>query len=320
MLRSLRIRNFQRIKNLKIKLDPYVTTIVGENDRGKSAVLRAIRWLCSNRPSGKGFVRTGSNRTTVELQLEGHRIVRSTGASHNEYSLDGEKFKSFRSEVPAPIRDLLSVQDINFQHQLEPAFWFTLTPGQVTKELNKLVDLEAIDKFQTILARRQKKVRDRLLIVSHGIELERLQVRSLAWVESVNVKMGKLSTAIGGLGRTAHQRAAVGRLLSDGSKQAQRGADAAAGRLWLGAGERFNRLAGLLGRLGGLQAGLSDPPQPPAEYSGDRLEELIVQAEDLNCEIADTNAEYDKAKASMEEALGGRCPICGGFLSDESLI
>jgi hypothetical protein len=146
MLKTLRLKNFQKFAKFILEFSPTFTTIVGSNDSGKSALFRSIQWVVLNKPSGVGFRKHGSNDTRVRLTTEKHRVERSRIASDNSYSLDGEKYKSFGAGVPEDVQKALGLMDsMNFQTQHDPIFWFSLTPAQLSAEVNKLVDLESID-------------------------------------------------------------------------------------------------------------------------------------------------------------------------------
>ena len=94
MFKRITIKNFQAHKKLELSFDPHVTTIVGPSDVGKSAVIRAIAWLATNRPSGTEFIRDGAKTAIVELEIDGHTIRRERSKSLNLYVLDGQEFKT----------------------------------------------------------------------------------------------------------------------------------------------------------------------------------------------------------------------------------
>ena len=50
MFTRLEIKNFQSHKNTTIDFDKNINSICGETDNGKSAVIRAIKWIVENRP------------------------------------------------------------------------------------------------------------------------------------------------------------------------------------------------------------------------------------------------------------------------------
>lgn len=155
MIERLTIREFQTHHLLRVELDPGVTTIVGPTDAGKSAVLRALRWLALNRPGGDAFIRDGSRKTKVTLMVDGHRLVRSKGP-RNIYRFGDKELVAFGSEPPVEVSRLLNVSAINFACQHDPPFWFSDSAGGVSRRLNEIVNLGAID---TTLARLNASLR-----------------------------------------------------------------------------------------------------------------------------------------------------------------
>ena len=55
MIQSLQINNFQSHKYSVMELHKGVNVIIGPSDSGKTTILRALRWLVWNRPSGDAF-------------------------------------------------------------------------------------------------------------------------------------------------------------------------------------------------------------------------------------------------------------------------
>lgn len=89
MLESIRLKNFQKHRAIEIEFDPLVTCITGQSGAGKSSILRAIRWICINRPSGDSFIRHGKKGTVGELTVDGVKVIRKKGSGKNEYLLAG---------------------------------------------------------------------------------------------------------------------------------------------------------------------------------------------------------------------------------------
>ena len=52
MIQSLHIKNLQSHKDSHLDFCEGVNVIVGPSDSGKSAILRALRWIVKNRPQG----------------------------------------------------------------------------------------------------------------------------------------------------------------------------------------------------------------------------------------------------------------------------
>jgi exonuclease SbcC len=144
-LKRLVLEDFQAHESFKLDFSPSITSITGPSDRGKSAVLRAIRWICLNDISGNAFIRQGAKRARVKLLAGKHKIVRSRSETGNSYFLDSQRFKAFGSSVPDPIEKALPMSDLNFQGQHDGPFWFSKTAGEVSRQLNSIIDLKVID-------------------------------------------------------------------------------------------------------------------------------------------------------------------------------
>lgn len=191
MLERLTLFSFQTHRKLVITFDPYVTTIVGTNDVGKSTVVRALRWLFLNQiePNAEAAIHWDYEGTRVKLEIDGHTIARSRIKSENLYTLDGKKFKAFGSSVPDQISKLLNVGNENFQQQLDTHFWFANTPGQVSKALNRIVNLEVIDRTQGNIASELRRARAVVEVSEQRLALARAAKKELRWVPYLNDKL-----------------------------------------------------------------------------------------------------------------------------------
>lgn len=334
MFRKLTVRNFQCHSKFIIRFDPHVTTIAGRNDSGKSAILRGIRLVTRNR-GGRSCIKRGQKFSSVILTVEGHQIERRIGTD-NKYRFNGEVYRAFRANVPDSIQKILRLEDINFQTQHSPYFWFSLTPGQVARELNKLVDLDAIDRVQSEVNRHLRDKKAELEVCKKRLKESRETVRRLRWVIRLGVKLDKLEK----LGQYRLKSHILARLRDTiGLAVVQRATHRNAIHAGL-AGLAAMRLAGLVrrgagraGRLAGLAGGMLaanrwaskkipelpelpdlDPPRI------DRLCNLIKSLESQEKELCLAQKRLRKREKRLEEKLGGRCPTCGGLLTDQTLL
>lgn len=145
MIRAIKIRNFQRHRARKIVFSKGITTIQGRTDIGKSAIIRAIRWAALNDFKGAGFLRRGAKDAIVKLRVDGHTVTRRKGKGGNIYKLDRRTFRAFNNKVPEDIKKLLRLDPLNFQRQFDRHFWIGDNAAQVSRELNKVIDLSIID-------------------------------------------------------------------------------------------------------------------------------------------------------------------------------
>lgn len=144
MLKKLTIRNFQTHKKLTIDFDPHINMITGSTDIGKSSIIRALSLVTINSPRGRSFIRNGTKETSITLQINNHKIKRKRGVE-NTYELDGKKYVAFGKDVPEDIRNVLHIEKENFQNQHDPPFWFSKSAGEVSRQLNRIINLDVID-------------------------------------------------------------------------------------------------------------------------------------------------------------------------------
>lgn len=148
-MNRIELHNFQAHKNLTLDLEK-ITSIVGPSDTGKSAIIRAVRWVALNKPSGESMIRHGAKRAAVSITLEGVNgettVTRRRGAGVNAYHVNDTKLTAIGAGVPDEVKNTLRLGDINFQSQHDAPFWFADSAGQITRNLNRLAELEAADK------------------------------------------------------------------------------------------------------------------------------------------------------------------------------
>ncbi|WP_413381474.1 AAA family ATPase [Alkalihalobacillus sp. 1P02AB] len=106
---SVRLENFQSHLDTWIDFDKGLNVIVGQSDSGKTAIIRAIRWVLFNLPRGTDFVRVGANFVRVTIEFEnGVTIIRERKSSKNRYIIkkanDEELIlEGFGTQVPKEV-------------------------------------------------------------------------------------------------------------------------------------------------------------------------------------------------------------------------
>ncbi len=213
MLSKLVVTGFQKHdKKITIEFNQ-VTTIVGPTDTGKSALLRALRWICQNVPSGNSFISHSKDVVTVRLLVDDHLVVHKRTKNLNIYKLDEKVYKAFGGKVPDTIVALLNVSDLNFQAQLDSPFWFCETPGKVSQELNQIVNLSEIDNTLTNIASELRKARSTIDVCETRLADAIEQKKSLSWVVEFNRRLSSLEQQRETLDLTCQKRLALADLI-----------------------------------------------------------------------------------------------------------
>jgi exonuclease SbcC len=149
MIKSLKIQNFQSHGKTELNFAPGVNVIVGSSDSGKTAIIRALRWVCWNRPSGDAIRSTWGGDTFVIVEMQEGCVWRFKG-KEDKYELNlqdkaGITFKAFGTNVPQEIVAFLNINEINLQNQLDAPFLLSETSGAVATHFNKVARLDKID-------------------------------------------------------------------------------------------------------------------------------------------------------------------------------
>ena len=149
MIKSLKIQNFQSHAKTELEFSPGVNVIVGTSDSGKTAIIRALRWVRWNRPSGDAFRSKWGGSTSVLVECEEAKVSRIKDKS-DKFLLrpkgrDEMEFKAFGTNVPEEIVALLNLDEINLQSQHDAPFLISDSPGVVAAHFNRVAGLDKID-------------------------------------------------------------------------------------------------------------------------------------------------------------------------------
>ncbi|GAV22514.1 AAA family ATPase [Carboxydothermus pertinax] len=160
-LEKLILVNFQSHKYTEFNFEPGLNVIVGESDRGKTAVLRALRWLFYNEPKGTEFIRVGEKEARVTAYFSNGLILsRERSERKNRYVLmkPGEEpvvFEKFGQEVPPEIVEALRIHKVrldkdwevalNLGSQLEPPFLLFESGTRKAKAIGQFQGVHLLD-------------------------------------------------------------------------------------------------------------------------------------------------------------------------------
>ena len=181
MLKKFKVNNFQSHKETSLEFVPGVNVIWGVSQHGKTAILRALSLLITNRPlGGRFFSDFAGKKGVTELSLtleegisvglkknivvnkEGKKEVKSSA-----YSLDGQEgdYGAFGDKIPDKIEALLNFSDLNVQKQFDEPFLICSTAGEVAKVFNKATRLEKVDPLGSELTSRVNTNRNEIKIL-----------------------------------------------------------------------------------------------------------------------------------------------------------
>ena len=151
LLKELGIKNFQSHTDTKLDFCPGVNVVVGPNQAGKTAIVRALRWLVFNRPLGFSFCNKTSAEQVVKVGAEfyGEReaVEHEKTPRKATYRVGREEFEAFGSEVPDRVKELVKMDNLNFHCQLEGPFLIGQKPAEIAAVVNKATGLDRVGEW-----------------------------------------------------------------------------------------------------------------------------------------------------------------------------
>lgn len=194
MLKSLELRNFQGHRRLFLELDPGVNAIVGPTDSGKSAVVRALFWVAFNQPTGDAFRSHWGGRTIVTIETDAGVVVKRVKTdTDNYYQVGDSVYRGFGRGVPEEVTRALQLSPINFSRQMDPPFLLSLSPQQAAKELNKIANLDSVDKALAWVAGETRSGQANCRAISGEISRSQQELESLAGLDSAVERFEEVS-------------------------------------------------------------------------------------------------------------------------------
>jgi exonuclease SbcC len=197
---AVKIEGFQSHVNSYFPLGAGLNVITGPSDAGKTAVIRAVKWIAFNEPQGEAFVNVSVGEAAVTIFLENGAIItkrRRKGKTSYLIQQNEEDEGSLyeKSEVPDEVKRLLQIEKqtfgdfetaLNFSFQLDAPFLISETASAGAKILGKLAGTESVD--LAIKGVRQDTHYTRLDRTAAEKEIEQIAGRMLAYTRIDDAK------------------------------------------------------------------------------------------------------------------------------------
>jgi hypothetical protein len=196
MLTKLILRNWQCHHSTEIEL-VQVTVLVGDNDVGKTSILRALKWLALNQWDGRADEHITWEQMVSEVTavIDDRWISRVKGGGKNVYILDGEELMAGK-DVPPPVARVLKLSETSFQDQHDPAYWLMLNPPGAAGALNDLFNLSQIDDTASRIASELRQAQATVKVTEARQQAAGAQERALAWTSGAHQALTELESTV----------------------------------------------------------------------------------------------------------------------------
>ena len=192
MIKKLKMQNFQSHKETELSFNPGMNVIVGASDSGKTAIIRALRWVLFNRPGGDEFRSNWGGDTQIELKTKEGQIIRTKTNSENTYQLNDIIFKAFGQDVPEEIKNVLNLDETNVQLQMDSPFLLSDTPGSVALHFNKIAKLDKIDTGLSNVQKKLNQLSKELQFTEKEITAKKSDLEQFENLEEIEIEINKI--------------------------------------------------------------------------------------------------------------------------------
>lgn len=151
MATDIKIQNYQSIGKASFSVKGF-TVIVGKNNIGKSAIIRAITAALTNQLGGD-FIRLGTKECQIGIQGHGIDLEWKRGAT-TTYKVNGGSYSKLRGSVPQPILDAgfkqVKLGDLTLNplvaEQFKEVFLIDKHGGKVAEAISAMYELDILSK------------------------------------------------------------------------------------------------------------------------------------------------------------------------------
>lgn len=334
MIQKIHLKNYKKHEDFSLKLSPHITTITGKTDSGKSTILKAIRLVVFNKPSGNKFIRDGAAKASVTLWVDGRKIIRTRSRSQNSYKIDKKTLKAFRVDPPSEVSHIINLSELNFQAQHDSPFWFRNTAGEVSRQLNAIVDLDIIDKSLSIASSKVSKVSKETEYIKDRIKELSPKKKQMSFSLEADKELSKIEHIQDKINKITNRAQYLKELLGGVLRYRKRIINTLeVKRDWCFISELEEKLRNghkrqvrLYHLIENLKKNLktvnnSPPSLDPLKQEADHLEEirkketklkwLVDNIIELRDKKSKTEQDIKKCQKRIKEIIGKTCPMCG---------
>lgn len=204
MISQARLKNFQAHKDLTVDFTPGVNVILGEGDKGKTSIVRALSWIAGQKKY-KDIIHHGENECSVSIKLDGHNITRLHADKRNEIFLDGATFQKIGRDGCQEADKVLNLSGINFQLQHDAPFFLSLTPGQAANMLNEVANLSHIDELLNSMRKDLRQTVDKIDEWQKEVDAQTVKLQGFSGLDCIEKdaeNLNKLDEKLLALGST----------------------------------------------------------------------------------------------------------------------
>lgn len=199
MITTIHLQNFQAHRDTRLPMAKGLTILRGSTNAGKSAIIRAFRWILQDDGDWKTLLRKGETQMAVTLIFEnGISVTRTRSASINRYEVKGgngevlDQYNDFGKGVPERVLQYMGFTkvvldgkalNLNLASQQEPWFLLGDSPPSVYRKLCALSHTEEIEQAATACGTEKARKHREAGELQEQIGTLKVAMSDLHWVD-----------------------------------------------------------------------------------------------------------------------------------------
>lgn len=207
------IKGFQSHVDTEIDFTEGVNIVTGPTNSGKSALIRAVKWVLRNEPRGDAFINHQFARDNKPCEVALHFsngviITRTKGPSGNQYKIEeeGKKdavFSGFGTEIPVEVIAAHGIDivdfgegiklDLNFGGQLDAPFLLSDSPRTAAVVFGKLIGLDTTDAATRLTSKQKRRYLTEVGTVKERVEELKGFLQELPDVERAQIVLADVT-------------------------------------------------------------------------------------------------------------------------------
>jgi DNA repair ATPase RecN len=200
MIKSIELKNIQSHEDTTLNLHSGINALRGESEQGKTAILRGLYWIVSNRPIGnvllshwarndKGNV---EKETSARLTVDQGFVERFKTKDENGYRIEGRELTAIKTEVPNEIPEILNFSESAIHRQMDGPFLLSQSPGEVARYLNRVLKMDVIDRLLSHVESEKRRVNSELKLREGDLKKVQEDLEGFEWVPKAERIMSRI--------------------------------------------------------------------------------------------------------------------------------
>lgn len=225
MIRGIKLVGFQSHIDTSINLTEGLNVITGPSDSGKTAIIRAVRWVALNEPQGGAVVNqsVGYAQVTIITDTGVVTKVRNKGKVRYEINIDGENISYDKSEIPQEVYRILGINKTSFgdvevvlpfAFQLDAPFLISSPASFGGKVLGKICNADTVELAVKKSSREVSQANEAKRQTEKTIEETKLALQSYENLQEVEQRLQQCRELVTGIEKGIVNRDTLSKLHS----------------------------------------------------------------------------------------------------------